>query len=243
MPRNGAGVYSLPPGTAATSGELATAEQFNARFDDVATDLNFLSTQINVALPIGGIIMWSGAVSAIPPGWALCDGTNGTPNLRDRFVVGAGSTYNVGATGGASTVALTAGQLPGHTHAAGGLTAASGGAHTHTVSGSAATGGAAFSINSRRQDGTNSIFTSPSGISLNEFGGGGSFTRVGSGGGTSSTDQLSYSGQHTHSVTGNADAAGAHTHTVTGSTASTGAGEAHENLPPYYALAFIMRVA
>jgi microcystin-dependent protein len=243
MPRSGLNVYSLPPGTAAASGELATAEQFNTRFDDVAADLNFLSTQISVALPIGGIIMWSGAVSAIPVGWALCDGTNGTPNLRDRFVVGAGSTYSVGATGGASTVALTAGQLPVHTHAAGTLAAASGGAHTHTVSGSTAAGGAAFSFNSRRQDGTNSLFSGASGIALSEFGGGGSFTRVGNGGGTSAADNLSYSGSHTHFLSGNTDAAGAHTHTVTGATASTGAGEAHENLPPYYALAFIMRVS
>jgi microcystin-dependent protein len=243
IPRNGAGTYSLPPGTAAVSGELATAEQFNTRFDDVAADLNFLFGQIAVAMPVGGIIMWSGAVSSVPTGWRLCDGTGGTPDLRSRFVVGAGSTYNPGNTGGASTVALTAGQLPGHTHAAGTLSAASGGAHTHTVSGSAASGGAGFSINVRRQDGTNSIFSGASGITLNESGGGGSFTRLGTGAGASATDNLLFTNQHTHSLSGNADAAGTHTHTVTGATASTGAGEAHENLPPYYALAFIMRVS
>lgn len=42
-------------------------------------------------IPIGGIIMWSGAISTIPTGWALCNGTNGTPDLRDRFVIGASS--------------------------------------------------------------------------------------------------------------------------------------------------------
>lgn len=47
-------------------------------------------------IPKGGIIMWSGAVNQIPDGWALCNGTNGTPDLRDRFIVGAGSGYIVG---------------------------------------------------------------------------------------------------------------------------------------------------
>jgi hypothetical protein len=54
-----------------------------------------------VGVPIGGIILWSGEVVDIPAGFQLCDGTNGTPNLQDRFVLGAGSTYAVGATGGA----------------------------------------------------------------------------------------------------------------------------------------------
>ncbi len=55
-------------------------------------------------IPKGGIIMWSGAVNQIPDGWVLCDGTNGTPNLRDRFVVGAGDGYAVGAIGGNASV-------------------------------------------------------------------------------------------------------------------------------------------
>lgn len=50
--------------------------------------------------PTGIIVIWSGAVVNIPPDWTLCDGTLGTPDLRDRFIVGAGSTYAVGATGG-----------------------------------------------------------------------------------------------------------------------------------------------
>ena len=48
----------------------------------------------------GHIVLWSKAIALIPVGWQLCDGTNGTPDLRDRFVVGAGSTYAVDATGG-----------------------------------------------------------------------------------------------------------------------------------------------
>lgn len=51
-------------------------------------------------VPIGMIIIWSGAWGAIPAGWQICDGTNGTPNLQSRSVIGAGSSYAVGATGG-----------------------------------------------------------------------------------------------------------------------------------------------
>jgi len=47
--------------------------------------------------------MWSGAIVDIPFGWQLCNGSNGTPDLRNKFIVGAGSTYAVGATGGALT--------------------------------------------------------------------------------------------------------------------------------------------
>merc|ERR1711997_338506 len=54
-------------------------------------------------VPSGGIIMWSGSASAIPTGWSLCDGTNGTPDLRNRFVVGGGSSYGYGSTGGAAS--------------------------------------------------------------------------------------------------------------------------------------------
>ena len=52
------------------------------------------------AVPAGGIIMWSGSIASIPAGYYICDGTNGTPDLRDRFVVGAGNTFAVGNTGG-----------------------------------------------------------------------------------------------------------------------------------------------
>ena len=62
-------------------------------------------------VPVGGIIMWSGATNAVPSGWALCDGQNGTPNLQDRFIVGAGSTYAVDATGGSADATLVS-----HTH-------------------------------------------------------------------------------------------------------------------------------
>lgn len=72
--------------------------------------------ELSRAMPIGAILMWSGAVAAIPDGWALCDGTNGTPDLRDRFIVGAGGAYAVGDRGGAASVALTVDQMPSHCH-------------------------------------------------------------------------------------------------------------------------------
>lgn len=54
-------------------------------------------------IPSGAIIMWSGATNAIPAGYVLCDGTNSTPDLRNRFVIGAGNSYAVGATGGGTS--------------------------------------------------------------------------------------------------------------------------------------------
>ena len=62
------------------------------------------------------IILWSGAENAIPSGWVLCNGSNSTPDLRDRFVVGAGSAYSVGNPGGSSSVTLTVNQIPAHGH-------------------------------------------------------------------------------------------------------------------------------
>ena len=71
-------------------------------------------------VPVGGIIMWSGSENEIPDGWALCNGQTvegqTTPDLRARFVVGAGGAYAVGDTGGAETVTLTVDQIPSHAH-------------------------------------------------------------------------------------------------------------------------------
>ena len=86
-------------------------------------------------VPDGGIILWSGAVLDIPTDWALCDGSQGTPNLTDRFVVGAGVTYTVNDSGGSADAVLVSHTHtatvtdPGHTHDAnadGGSTDASG---------------------------------------------------------------------------------------------------------------------
>ena len=84
-------------------------------------------------IPRGIISMWSGSLQTIPNGWHLCDGTNGTPNLIDRFIVGAGSSYSTGQTGGSNSAVtddagshnhsgattshqLTVDELPAHSH-------------------------------------------------------------------------------------------------------------------------------
>jgi hypothetical protein len=81
----------------------------------VTTDNTQIATTAFVRdiIPAGIISMWSGSIATIPTGWVLCDGTNSTPDLRDRFVVGAGSTYAVANTGGNANATL-----PSHTHTA-----------------------------------------------------------------------------------------------------------------------------
>ena len=83
-------------------------------------------------VPGGIITMWSGSITDIPLGWALCDGSNGTPDLRDRFIVGAGGDYNVGNTGGANSVTLTVAQMPSHSHSSGTLSTDTSGSHSHS---------------------------------------------------------------------------------------------------------------
>lgn len=118
-------------GSATVGGDLTVGGPINAGKGIKVSDggLNVsggsLTVGANVAITQGGtsagfvprgvIVMWSG--EKIPQGWALCDGKNGTPNLCDRFIVGAGKTYGVGDTGGANKVALTKKEMPNHTHA------------------------------------------------------------------------------------------------------------------------------
>lgn len=86
-----------------------------------------LDSAIESAVPSGMVMMWSGSIASIPSGYALCDGSNGTPNLLDRFLVGAGSSYSVGSAGGIKTsthkhnawtgsTVLTIAQMPSHNH-------------------------------------------------------------------------------------------------------------------------------
>lgn len=140
-------------------------------------------------VPSGAIIMWSGSLDTIPAGWALCDGSNGTPNLMSRFIVGAGSGYSVGAIGGEATHVLTVAELPSHSHP---LTDPG---HSHRYKKPNMVGGfveftsAPISVRVDPMD-EQQTFTSQTGISIG----------------------------------------------------STGSGNAHENRPPYYALAFIMKL-
>lgn len=103
--------YTFSPSTTIRSGEV------NQNFDDCVNGLN-------TAMPSGGIILWSGAIVDIPTGWYLCNGSNGTPDLRDRFVVGAGGAYAVGNTGGAASINIAHTHTIAHTHPI---------PHTHTI--------------------------------------------------------------------------------------------------------------
>jgi hypothetical protein len=160
----------------------------------------------------GMILLWSGSVGSVPSGWVLCDGTNSTPDLRDRFIVGAGSTYAVNATGGSATLtpagsisvtgtALTEAQMPKHFHSLRGP----GGPFTSTVPSATASGSGNYG-GGTPDDGT-------VGYGTNSVGG--NSASGSSGTGTSNGDT------HTHSAT------------FTGSSGSS--------LPPYYALAYIMK--
>ena len=193
-------------------------------------NMDLLDTAVNKAMPTGGIIMWSGTIATIPTGWALCDGTNGTPNLTGKFIVHADAdssgTYNVGATGGANDVTLTTSQMPAHNHSG---STASAGSHTH----SASTNSAGAHTH------TTNISFSPD---VDYFGNNVSILNNGQNGTNSVTGQStnftsSSAGSHSHTVTVNSD--GAHTHTV--SVTNTGGGSAHENRPPFFALAYIMK--
>ena len=159
----------------------------------------------------GMILMWSGSITAVPDGWALCNGQNGTPNLMDKFVVGAGSSYTIGSTGGSATVSLTEAQLASHGHT-GNITLSEGGAHSHSIT----------------VDGDNMT---------GSFNNGSSYSRMcfPDGGDVGTND----SGSRIFISTGSG---GAHSHTGTAAIQNAGSGEAHENRPPYYALAYIMKL-
>jgi hypothetical protein len=82
-------------------------------------------------IPSGVILLWSGSIGSIPAGYVLCNGNNGTPDLRNRFVVGAGSTYAVDATGGSADAIVVS-----HTHTATSTSVVTDPGHTHTPNGS-----------------------------------------------------------------------------------------------------------
>lgn len=168
-------------------------------------------------VPTGGIIIWSGAANAIPSGWFLCDGANGTPDLRGDFVVGAGGTYAVGATGGQNAIT----SVPAHTHGAGNFANTSAGAHSHT--------GATASAGSH-----NHTLTGGGSSNGNTVG---AQVRADMNAG-SNNNVIIAGGAHTHNFSTNTD--GAHTHTISGNTASTGNASV-DIRPPYYALCYIMK--
>jgi microcystin-dependent protein len=152
--------------------------------------------------PAGVIVLWSGSIGSIPAGWVLCNGSNGTPDLRNRFVVGAGSTYAVDATGGSADAIVVS--------------------HTHTVSVSGTT-------SNRSLTGTITVGgdnQAPSGIvSLQASTG----ARPGLDNASGQQQRYAIDASHDHTVT------------ASGTTASAGTSGTNANLPPYYALCYIMK--
>ena len=134
------------------------------------------------AFVAGMIMLWSGSSATIPTGWLLCDGSSSTPDLRNRFVVGATSTYAVGATGGSADAIVVS-----HTHTA---TVTDPG-HNHTYNSSA------FNITADN-------------------------TGVRAGVSTSYTTSTATTG-------------------ITVANSTTGSSGTNANLPPYYALCYIMK--
>ena len=164
----------------------------NSANTQVATTA-FVASALATSLPTGIINMWYGTIANIPTGWLLCDGTNGTPDLRDRFIVGAGSAYAVGATGGSANATL-----PTHTHT---FTGTALGTHNHSTT---------FNQTSKGNNATPYMLSNPFiGENLN---------------GSVALDTTSVS-------------AG----TPSGTNSTEGSSATNANLPPYYALAYIMK--
>ena len=184
------------PGTITSSGTLAVTGNLTLDGASGTASTTVLTSAGSGATPTwaspfpsGMIVLWSGSTGSIPTGWVLCNGSNSTPDLRDRFVVGAGSTYSVDATGGSATV------TPSGTNAGTALSTAQLPSHTHSTE-----------------------------IQQAQFGTG-SEVRVAQGGGANISLQT-----YVSASTGSGDT---HTHTFSGNSQS--------NLPPYYALAYIMK--
>jgi len=161
-----------------------------ATYDDIYGILGTIPAASST-LPTGMILLWSGSIGSIPAGYLLCDGTNSTPDLRNRFIIGAGSTYSVNQTGGSADAIVVS-----HTHTATSTSTVTDAGHLHTLP---------FS------DGG----TIGGGGALPGFRGSGSY--------------------NTSTATTGITVATATTNASAG-TSGTGA-----NLPPYYALCYIMK--
>jgi hypothetical protein len=166
-------------------------------------------------LPRGAIIMWGGSLISIPSGWQLCDGSNSTPDLRDRFIVGAGLSYPVANVGGTNGITLTTSNLPPHTHLAS-LSGSTdqGGVHGHSI----VDPGHIHPIN---------------------------VTQGGLGGQDGPTRALAGNQNTSSAVTGITIAQStshSHTLTITGNVGSTGFGTQIENRPLFYALCYIQKM-
>ena len=172
----------------------------------------------------GMIMMYTG--SSAPSGWAICNGQNGTPDLRDRFIVGAGSAYSVDDTGGADSVTLTESQIPSHNHSFSGSDS-----HSHTIN----QHNHSFSGSNTH----NHSYNQPTYTTYSFTGGAGSQRSQSASGSSTGNATITISG-----TTGGASDRGTNSQTVSisGNTGNKGGGNSHENRPPYYALMFIMKL-
>jgi len=176
-------------------------------------------------VPVGGIVIWSGSEGSIPTGWQICDGTNGTPNLQDRFVVGSGDDYTTDDTGGQTTVNLQ----HDHDYAA---EASEAGSHSHTIDG--LTGGAhahGYSGETSEPD-----YYDPDGLARHYGTGCAEYNHTHTfGAGNTDTD-----GAHTHP--GSSVSGGAHKHTMVDASTDNQLSSSQDVRPPYYGLCYIQRM-
>jgi hypothetical protein len=202
-----------------------------------ADGVNLAAMQAALAalVPSGVILLWSGAASAIPAVWKLCDGTNGTPDLRGRFIIGAGGSYAVGASGGNASMTLNTTHIPTHSHTFSANTYGSSNQHTHTFSATTSF------VGDHQHD---SSWGESASIVGSPFGNSGRTGVAGSGG--TDYDNLGWltsgAGAHSHTVNGTTSGFSSdHFHGVEGTTSSVGSGDAFSLLPPYYALCYIQK--
>ena len=193
-------------------------------------DLNYnsstgvMSFSAPSAFVSGMIIIWSGSTANIPTGFVLCDGQNNTPDLRNRFVVGAGNNYNPGDTGGADSVTLTEAQMPQHNHGVNDPQ------HNHGVNDPQHNHG----INDPGHKHTTDDYVGRSGYAEpRNFGVGTDGNANSSGDTNTKTTGITIQNAGTGVTIQNAG---------TGITIqNAGSGNSHENRPPYYALCYIMK--
>ena len=164
-------------------------------------------------VPIGAIMMWSGATNTIPSGWRLCDGGGGTPDLRNRFPVGAGSTYALKATGGSANAVIVE-----HNHSG-----------SVTINNKTGLDGTLTLINRGGSSGANSLMRARSG----------SVTTATSGQGSYGEGWRGESGSNSSKATFKLN----HNHTGSISISNKGSTGVDKNLPPYIALYYIMKTS
>lgn len=112
---NGSANVSIATTSTVQKISLTGAVTGSANFSGSNVSINTTLTT-NDNFKKGMIIMWFGNANSVPSGWAICNGSNGTPDLRNRFIVGAGSSYGLGSTGGEAYHTLSINEMPSHKH-------------------------------------------------------------------------------------------------------------------------------